>query len=269
MHHTFTNVHGLDRDLGYAVLRVSPDQPWRPENLLNPFYFVMLALLFEYGVALHDVETEDIASGRASLADKGPKLAEVWQKVRSQILKDYVLFPLLAGPQAPAVAVGNAAANVVRNIWAFTIIFCGHFPEGIDEFTEAEIENETRGDWYLRQMLGSANLTGSKLFHIMSGNLSHQIEHHIFPDIPAHRYADLAVEVREICARYGLRYNAGPLSKQFGSVVRKIARLTFPGGGAPKTEGAEVRLGTMAPPIWARGVKKAAERPLDTVGRAA
>ena len=69
------------------------------------------------------------------------------------------------------------------------IIFCGHFPDGVEEFSEEEVENETRGGWYLRQMLGSANLTGSRLFHILSGNLSHQIEHHLFPDIPAHRYA--------------------------------------------------------------------------------
>ena len=78
-------------------------------------------------------------------------------------------------------------------------------------------------------MLGSANLTGSRLFHILSGNLSHQIEHHLFPDIPAHRYAEIATEVQEICERYGLPYNTGPLHRQFGSVVKKIVRLALPG----------------------------------------
>ena len=62
----------------------------------------------------------------------------------------------------------------------------------------------------------------------MSGNLSHQIEHHLFPDLPAHRYADMAVEVREACARFGIPYNSGPLPKQFFSVVKKIARLSLP-----------------------------------------
>ena len=76
--------------------------------------------------------------------------------------------------------------------------------------------------------LGSANLTGGKLFHVLAGNLSFQIEHHLFPDIPAHRYAEISVEVREICERYGIPYNTGPLHKQFGSVVRKIARLALP-----------------------------------------
>jgi NADPH-dependent stearoyl-CoA 9-desaturase len=81
-------------------------------------------------------------------------------------------------------------------------------------------------------MLGSANLTGGRRFHLLSGNLSHQIEHHLFPDTPAHRYAEIAVQVREICDRYGLPYNTGPLHKQFGSVVKKIFRRALPGAGS-------------------------------------
>jgi fatty acid desaturase len=96
------------------------------------------------------------------------------------------------------------------------------------EFSEEETADETRGEWYFRQLLGSANLTGSKLFHVMAGNLSHQIEHHLFPDIPAHRYGEIAAEVSELCARFGIPYNTGPLGRQFGSVVKKICRLALP-----------------------------------------
>jgi fatty acid desaturase len=232
MHHTHTNVLGKDRDIGYGILRMSEDQPWRPRDIANPVYALLLALLFQWGVALHDLEVDRIEAGEIELSDKRDIVRAIWRKGRRQVLKDYVVFPLLAGPGAPFVITGNLTANLVRNVWAFAIIFCGHFPEGVEEFSEEEVENETRGGWYLRQMLGSANLTGSRLFHILSGNLSHQIEHHLFPDIPAHRYAEIAVEVREICERYGLPYNTGPLRKQFGSVVKKIFRLALPGDGA-------------------------------------
>jgi fatty acid desaturase len=231
MHHTHTNILGKDRDIGYGVLRMSEDQRWHPYYLGNPLYAALLALLFQWGVALHDVEMDRVAAGKTSLKEKGGMLRDIWRKGRRQALKDYALFPLLAGPGAPFTFAGNMTANAVRNVWAFMIIFCGHFPEGTHEFTEEETEGETRGQWYVRQLLGSANLTGGQLFHIMSGNLSHQIEHHLFPDLPAHRYAELAVEVREICARYGLPYNSGPLHKQFGSVVKKIVKLALPGGG--------------------------------------
>ena len=230
MHHTHTNVLGKDRDIGYGILRMSEDQPWRPRDLGNPLYATLLALLFQWGVAVHDLEVERIEAGEIKLSEKRDILRAIWRKGRRQVLKDYVAFPLLAGPGAPFVLTGNLTANLARNIWSFMIIFCGHFPDGTHEFSEEEAANETRGGWYVRQMLGSANLTGGRLFHILSGNLSHQIEHHLFPDIPAHRYAEIAVEVREICQRYGLPYNAGPLHRQFGSVVRKIARLALPGG---------------------------------------
>ena len=83
----------------------------------------------------------------------------------------------------------NAIANLMRNLWSYMIIFCGHFPDGALHFTEEELEDETRAEWYLRQMLGSANFEGGPLLHIMTGNLGFQIEHHLFPDLPSNRYA--------------------------------------------------------------------------------
>jgi linoleoyl-CoA desaturase len=228
MHHTHTNVLGKDRDIGYGILRMSEDQPWRRRDFGNPVWAALLAFLFEWGVAVHDLEVERIEAKEITLRDKRDILSAIWRKGRRQVLKDYVAFPLLAGPGAPFTFAGNLSANLIRNVWAFMIIFCGHFPEGVEEFSEEQVAGETRGGWYMRQTLGSANLTGSKLFHILSGNLSHQIEHHLFPDIPAHRYVEIAAEVREICERYGLPYNTGSLSKQFGSVVKKIFRLALP-----------------------------------------
>ncbi|MSW51278.1 MAG: acyl-CoA desaturase [Actinobacteria bacterium] len=228
MHHTHTNIVGKDRDIGYGILRMSEDQPWEPYYLGNLGYVSALALLFEYGVAVHDLETEGIRAGDWSLKERLPMLRAIWDKVKGQAAKDYVLFPLLAGPGAPATLSANVTANIIRNLWTFSIIFCGHFPDGVEEFTEEETAEETRGGWYVRQLLGSANLTGGKLFHIMSGNLSFQIEHHLFPDVPAHRYAEISVDVKEACERYGLDYHAGPLPYQLFTVFRKIARLSVP-----------------------------------------
>jgi NADPH-dependent stearoyl-CoA 9-desaturase len=242
MHHTHTNIVGKDRDIGYGVLRMSEEQPWRPYYLGNPLWAALLATFFEYGVALHDLEVERIAAGEISLADKRELTKGIWTKVRSQALKDYVAWPALSGPLFAFPLAGNATANVVRNLWAFTIIFCGHFPEGTHEFSEEEAAAETRGQWYHRQLLGSANLSGGPLFHILAGNLSFQIEHHLFPDLPANRYAEISVEVREICERYGLPYNVGPLHRQFGSVVKKICRLALP-GSAGTVAGAAVGAG--------------------------
>jgi fatty acid desaturase len=229
IHHTYTNILGKDRDIGYGILRMDEEQDWKPYYLGNPLYATLLMLGFEWGVAMHDLEVERILSGEKTWAETKHLHAGLLRKIRNQTLKDYLLFPALTGPLFPMTLAGNATANLVRNIWAFNIIFCGHFPAGVSTFSEEECEDESRGQWYYRQLLGSANITGSRLFHVMTGNLSHQIEHHLYPDLPARRYPEIAVEVREICARYGLDYNTGPLAKQLGSVAKKICRLALPG----------------------------------------
>ncbi len=229
IHHTYTNILGKDRDIGYGVLRMDEDQEWRPYYLGNPLYALLLMLFFEWGVALHDLEVDNIVSGKRSLEDNRPLYPGLLRKIRRQAFKDYLLFPALTGPLFPLTFAGNATANLVRNIWAFNIIFCGHFPAGVATFSQEECEDETRGQWYYRQLLGSANITGSPLFHVLSGNLSHQIEHHLFPDLPARRYPQVAPEIRELCERYGLPYNTGSLGGQLLSVAKKICRFALPG----------------------------------------
>ncbi|WP_141277956.1 fatty acid desaturase family protein [Pseudonocardia hydrocarbonoxydans] len=233
-HHTFTNVRGKDRDLGYAVMRVTPEQPWKPIDLIQPLTNFGLSLVFEWGIAIYDIELEKVQEGTKPWSQAKQELKALWRKTRRQLAKDYVLFPLLSGPGFVQTAAANLTANTVRNIWSHAVIFCGHFPDGTETFEESRLENETQGEWYVRQMLGSANLTGSPTFHLMTGNLSHQIEHHLFPDVPSNHYAKIAPRVREICDRYGLPYTAGPLPKQYFKVLRKIFRYAFP-GGAPKT----------------------------------
>ncbi|MBW0091843.1 acyl-CoA desaturase [Pseudonocardia sp. KRD-184] len=227
-HHTYTNVVGRDRDVGYGILRMSDEQEWRPYFLLNPLWNALLATFFQWGVALHDLEAEKIAAGERSLRSVWPQLKAIGRKVRRQFTKDYIAFPALAGPFLLPVLAGNATANLVRNLWSHAVIFCGHFPDGAVQFSEEQLEDETRGQWYLRQMLGSANLEGGPLFHLMTGNLSFQIEHHLFPDLPSNRYAEIAPEIRAICAEYGLEYTSGTLPKQYLQVLRTINRLALP-----------------------------------------
>jgi linoleoyl-CoA desaturase len=242
LHHTYTNVLDKDRDIGYGVLRMDEDQEWKPYYLGNPVWAFLLMVLFEYGVAVHDLEATSAVEGTRTVADDRTLLRAIGRKVGKQVAKDYVLFPLLSGRHFAATALANAIANLVRNVWAFSIIFCGHFPAGVATFTEQEAANETRGEWYLRQMLGSANVDGSSAFHVLSGHLGHQIEHHIFPDIPSWRYRHISAEVRATCARYGLPYNTGRYTRQLGSTWRKIFRLALPTRRGPIHEPAVVVL---------------------------
>jgi NADPH-dependent stearoyl-CoA 9-desaturase len=229
-HHTFTNIRGKDRDLGYEIMRIDPHQRWHPVYLLQPLYNLLLMGFFEWGVALHDLNFEAISRGEKSKAKALAELKAIGVKARRQIVKDYMAFPALSGKGWRQTLAANFIANIVRNVWAHSIIFCGHFPDQTYTFSEDEVADESRAGWYARQMLGAANIEGGALFHLLSGNLSFQIEHHLFPDLPSNRYAEIAPRVRDICRRYELPYNTGPLRKQLGSVHRTIVRLAFPGG---------------------------------------
>jgi linoleoyl-CoA desaturase len=205
---------------------------------------------FEWGVALHDLDFEAIRNGTKDKKQLRDELKAIGKKARWQITKDYISYPALSAAASAGVAkvtkgrwldsgragykatlVADAIANVVRNVWSHAIIFCGHFPDQTFMFTEEEVQDESRGAWYVRQLIGAANIDGGPFFHVMSGNLSFQVEHHLFPDMPSSRYQQIAPRVKEICERYGLPYNTGPLRKQWGTVQRTIARLAFPGGG--------------------------------------
>jgi linoleoyl-CoA desaturase len=260
VHHTFTNILGKDRDLGYEIMRIDPHQKWHPVYLLQPIYNVLLMLVFEWGVAVHDLDFTAIRSGAKSMKQARKELKGMAGKARLQIQKDYVAWPLLSAAASAAVEAGvhwlrnrsgsrtrsvaaesfkrtyvgtlkaNLWANIVRNVWSNAIIFCGHFPDQTYVFTEDEVRDEQPGGWYVRQLIGAANIEGGAPFHVLSGNLGYQVEHHLYPDMPSSRYGEIAPRVREICERYGLPYNTGPFFKQWGTVQRTILRLAFPGG---------------------------------------
>ena len=237
LHHTYTNILGKDNDLGYGIMRVDEDQPWKPRYLVQPLWNFINACIFEYGIAMYDLDLgETMREKRSFTPELKARVKKAVQKVRKQVAKDYVVHPLLSGPSFFHTLAANATANLIRNLWSHSIIMCGHFPEGVETFEQSELdERETRAQWYLRQMLGSANISGSKLMHLMSGNLSHQIEHHLFPDMPSNRYGQIAPQVRDLFQRYGLSYNARPLPQQVASAWHKVLRLSLPNGWLAET----------------------------------
>ena len=235
IHHTFTNVLGRDNDLGYGILRVDEDQRWSLFFLFQPIWHVGNALLFEYSIAAYDLELGGYLAKKNRMSEeekakfKGDA-KEVVAKIKRQATKDYLVHPALSAVTGSArtTLTANVVANLVRNVWTNTVIICGHFPPGIETFEKTSIDGETRGEWYVRQMLGSGNISGSKAMHVMSGNLSHQIEHHLFPDMPSNRYREIAPRIRDLMDRHDLPYVTGSLGKQAASVYWKVVQLSLP-----------------------------------------
>jgi linoleoyl-CoA desaturase len=105
----------------------------------------------------------------------------------------------------------------------------------------------------VRQLLGSANITGGPLFHLMTGNLSHQVEHHLFPDLPSNRYQEIAPRVRALFEKYDLSYCTRPLPQQVYSAWHKVVRLSFPNGWLTTTN--RSNLASQLKLLWAMSTK--------------
>ena len=271
VHHTFTNIRGKDKDLGYEIMRIDPEQPWHPVYLFQPLLQPAAdgVLRVGRGPARHglrgDPQGREVEGGgeapgqghrrqgekpgrqglhRLAAAERaGDGRRSSWRletvadrrepgrRRRRGGLAGNLRRSLDKGARAARkTAKANATANVARNVWAYAIIFCGHFPDQTYTFSQAEVEDESPGGWYVRQLSGSANIEGGPFFHVASGNLGFQVEHHLFPDLPSTRYAEIAPQVKDICERYGLPYNSGPFMQQLGMVQRTILRLALPGG---------------------------------------
>jgi NADPH-dependent stearoyl-CoA 9-desaturase len=266
MHHKYTNILGMDDDVGYGLLRVTRDAKWKPFNLGNLLYNTILALGFEWGVGLQHVEVGKIFKGRDNRDESKARAREFAIKAGHQVVKDYVAYPALTslspGATFKSTLKANAVANVIRNVWSNAVIFCGHFPDGAEKFTKTDMVGESKGQWYLRQMLGSANFDNGPVLRFMSGNLCHQIEHHLYPDLPSNRLHEISFRVKEVCDKYDLPYTTGSFLLQYGKTWRTIAKLSLPdkylrdtADNAPETR--SERMFTELEPGQRRGLKSA------------
>ena len=147
-HHRYTNILGMDDDVGYGLLRVTRDERWTPRNLFNVPFNLMLALGFEWGIALQHLELRKILKPDTRAATV-VRLREFTTKAGRQIAKDYLVFPALTAlsPRAGFVSTlkANIAAGVIRNLWTNAVIFCGHFPDGAEKFTPTDLDGESSG----------------------------------------------------------------------------------------------------------------------------
>lgn len=116
-------------------------------------------------MALHHLETEKLRNKEKTYAQAAKDLRLIGKKVGKQAAKDYLIFPALLKNWRSTSR--RNSTNLIRNYWAYMVIFCGHLPDGAEKFTVEEYENEDQARWYLRQML-------SGQFHRGAGDAIHE-----------------------------------------------------------------------------------------------
>ncbi|UQA91987.1 fatty acid desaturase family protein [Streptomyces halobius] len=232
VHHVYANIYGLDENLRAGPIRLSVQQPWQPHHIAGPLLLLATAPIAELAIALHAADEIGRGSTSSDLKSTPKRLRQdILLKAARQAAKDLVLFPLLSGRRAGDTLIANSSALVLRNLWIFAISLCNHYPEDVTVFNQDVLENETRGQRYVRQIRGAANIEGSRMLHILAGHFTHHIEHHLFPDVPSSRYREISYQVRNICERYGIPYTTASFPAQIASAFRNLCALALPPNG--------------------------------------
>lgn len=137
--------------------------------------------------------------------------------------KEYALFPLLAlftGFGFFKVFLANLLADAINNYWIALTIQATHLTEPL----QPEDALNNKGKWYISQLDSSVNFKGNRWQSILWGHLNYQVEHHLYPDIPAHRYPDIAIEVEALCKKYDLPYKS---NKNWWQAIRNYIAVLW------------------------------------------
>lgn len=87
------------------------------------------------------------------------------------------------------------------------------------------LENDTSLDFLHRQILTSRNLKGGWWATVMFGGLNHQVEHHLFPNMPRPALSKAREIVREYAQSMGISYTETGVFRSYGIVIDYLNRV--------------------------------------------
>lgn len=216
LHHTFTNIDGLDDDINNTkLMRFSPHQKRRKMHAAQHWYaWLLYGLMTFMWVFVKDFKVLTWYKNRG-LLENNPKsynrlLTEIVLSKIAYLSYMFVL-PIILLPIP----------------WWMCIIFffSMHYVAGVIlgcVFQPAHVVPETdfplpdnlgnmENSWNIHQLYTTSNFApNSILFSWYVGGLNYQIEHHLFPNICHVHYKDISPIVKQTAEEYGLPYYSQP-----------------------------------------------------------
>ena len=227
MHHTYTNVDGLDEDIDAGVLlRMSPNAKrykfhkyqhlycWPLYALMNFFWMTAKDYL---GLVRYDKENmlvkEKLTLRGAVLRLTGLKLF-YWSYI--------VVLPILfSGFAWYQVILGWLLLQSLTGLSLASIFQSAHVM-GESDYAQPDDSRKMENAWAVHQFENTVNFAPrSKVLSYFIGGLNFQIEHHVFPHICHIHYPQLSKIVKATAAEYGVPYR---VKKTFAHALLEHAR---------------------------------------------
>ncbi len=239
-HHQYTNIAGKDPDIHFGAVRMTDQTPYAPGHRHQLAYLLVVVIPnFAFMLSWHFAGLADIYIGNGRperfdfIRDRSARsVVDAHRKaLRKQIpyyAKEYLLFPLLAGPFFWKVAAGNWLARSITDVYSALTILCGHVGGDVKNFPE-RTRASGRGEFYKMQVEATNNFEVPLPVSILCGALDRQIEHHLFPRLPPNRLREIAPAVRAACEAHGVEYRTASWGQTLRKVFRHIRRLSRDG----------------------------------------
>ncbi|MEA2723707.1 MAG: linoleoyl-CoA desaturase [Gemmatimonadales bacterium] len=211
IHHTYTNIHGVDEDLSVSpLLRLSPEAPWKPFHRYQHWYAcAAYSLSTLFWVFVKDFKYF-LQRDLGPLRDRKHSPSEIaWLIGSKAIYFSYALvIPLLVidRPWWQVIA-GFVLVHLVAGVILGVVFQLAHVVEGTEHPVPA-ISGEMEHAWTIHEMLTTSNFAnGNPFISWYVGGLNYQIEHHLFPRVCSVHYPALSGVVRTVAQRHGVPYN--------------------------------------------------------------
>ena len=230
LHHSFTNVHGLDEDIDKGVMRMSPDQEWKSMFRFQAFYapFLYSLLTIFWFVAKDYIQLVSYHK-RDLLATQGytfrSALAQILFHKTWYFLLVFVLPMIIVPLPWWQMLLGYLLMHAISGLILAFIFQAAHVLEET-EFFHADETGSVENSWAIHQMRTTANFANnSGFFSWFIGGLNYQIEHHLFPQICHVHYRSISPLVKQTAAEFKVPYHqhktfAGALRSHFSLLHR-------------------------------------------------
>lgn len=212
LHHTFTNIDGVDADIVQTkLLRLAPSQEWRPVHRFQHIYSLPLyAISHAVWIFFNDFE-KYFSKKVLNMPIRNFDLRQhiIFWTTKVLYTTVYIVIPAIVVGFWPAI-IGFAVMSAVCGITITVVFQLAHVVE-ITEFEDGSEGIEVESEWAVHQLNTTANFaTHSSLLSWFLGGLNFQVEHHLFPKISHIHYPALQKIVRKTCEQYNVRYRSFP-----------------------------------------------------------
>ncbi len=230
IHHTYTNVDGIDDDIAKSpIIRQCDSQKWVPahkvQHLYLPFIYSLSSIFWVFIMDFTKYFTRKIYTTEAW--KMSPKNHIIFWVTKVYYITVFIVLPIMVWGWAGWLA-GFLITNMALGLTLSLIFQLAHVVENTEfEYIPLDETKHLETAWAEHQLKTTANFAmGNKFISWFVGGLNYQIEHHLFPKVSHVHYPEISRIVMQKCAEYNLPYNKyDTFSEALASHFRVMRRL--------------------------------------------